>query len=60
MALNIPLDSPKALMKYIGPSHSYLRHSLLLFDTINLDEASVKEIHLENMGKHGQENHPSI
>lgn len=44
-------------MTCIGTLHNYLRHSLLLFDPTNLDEASVKEIHLENGGKHEEVNH---
>lgn len=57
LTLNIPLDSLETLMKYIGTSHNYLHHSLLLFDPTNLYEASVKAIHLENRGKHQQDDH---
>jgi hypothetical protein len=55
LALNIPLDSYENLMKYIGALHSYIRHTLLLFNPTNLDEVCVKATHLENMGKHVQE-----
>jgi hypothetical protein len=42
-------------MKYIGALHSYIRHTLLLFNPTNLDEVCVQATHLENMGKHVQE-----
>jgi hypothetical protein len=53
--LNIPLDSYETLMKYIGALHSYIRHTLLLFNPTSLDEVCVQATHLENMGKHVQE-----
>lgn len=56
--MNVPLDTPETLMIYIASLHSYLRHSLLLFDPETLNEASVKVVHLESMGKHEQEDHP--
>jgi hypothetical protein len=55
LALNIPLDSYETLMKYIGALHSYIRHTLLLFNPTNLDEVCVQATHLENRGKHVQE-----
>jgi len=53
-ALNfgIALDSPEVVTKYIGSLHSYIRHSLLLFEPTTIDSASVKAIHLENRGTH--------
>jgi hypothetical protein len=54
LALNIPLDSHETLMKYIGALHSYIRHTLLLFNPTNLDEVCVQETHLENRGKNVQ------
>lgn len=57
LALNICLNSPDTFIKYIGTLYSYLRHSLLLFDPTTLDEASVKVIHLESMGKHEEDDH---
>jgi hypothetical protein len=53
--LNIPLDSYEILMKYIRALHSYLYHTLLLFNTTSIDEVCVQATHLENMGKHVQE-----
>ena len=52
IALNIPLDSYETLMKYIGALHSYICHTLLLFNLANLDEVCVQATHLENRGKH--------
>jgi hypothetical protein len=44
-------------MKYIGALHSYIRHTLFLFNPTNLDEMFVQETHLENMGKNVHEKH---
>jgi hypothetical protein len=52
LALNIPLDSYETLMKYIGALHSYIRHTLLLFNPTNIYEVCVQSTHLENRGKH--------
>jgi hypothetical protein len=52
LALNIPLDSYETLMKYIGALHSYIRHTLLLFNPTSLDEVCVQATHLESRGKH--------
>ena len=41
LELNISLDSPNTLSKYIGALHHYLRHTLLLLNPTNVDEASV-------------------
>jgi hypothetical protein len=55
LALNINLDSYETLMKYIGALHSYIRHTFLLFNPTSLDKVSVQATHLENRGKHVQE-----
>jgi hypothetical protein len=55
LALNIPLDSYETLMKYIGALHSYIHHTFLLFKPTSLDEVCVQSTHLENRGKHDQE-----
>lgn len=57
LALNVPLENFETLMRYIGSLHSFLRHSLLLFEPKSLDEASVKVVHLESREKHGQDDH---
>jgi hypothetical protein len=49
------LDSYETLLKYIGALHSYSRHNLFLFNPTGLDEVCVQTTHLENMGKHVQE-----
>ena len=51
LALNVSLDSPETLMKYVRALHSYIHHTLMLFGLTNLDEVSVKATHLENRGK---------
>eukprot|EP00253_Pinus_taeda_P027882 PITA_27882 len=53
--LNIALDAPEVVTKYIVSLHSYIRHSLLLFKPTTIALASVKEIHIENMGNNERE-----
>jgi hypothetical protein len=55
VALNIPLDSYETLMKYIGTLQNYIHHTLLLFNHTILDDVCVQATHLENGGKHVQE-----
>ena len=45
--LGISLDAPQAINNYVGALHSYIRHSLLLFELTTIDAANVKVIHLE-------------
>jgi hypothetical protein len=52
------LDSYETLIKYIGALHSFIRHTLLLFNPTSLDEFCVQATHLEDMGKHVQEDPP--
>jgi hypothetical protein len=54
-ALNIPLDSYENLMKCISTLHSYICHTLLLFNPTILDKVCVQATQLENRGKHVQE-----
>ncbi len=49
--LGISLDAPETVTKYIGALHSYIRHSLLLFEPTSIDTTNVKAIHLESLGK---------
>jgi hypothetical protein len=42
-------------MMYIGELHSYIHHTLLLFNPTIIDKAFVQATHLENKGKHVQE-----
>jgi hypothetical protein len=53
--LKIPLDSYETLMKYIGALHRYIHHTFLLFNPTSIDEVCVQATHLENRGKHVQE-----
>jgi hypothetical protein len=50
------LDSYETLIKYIGALHSYIHHTLLLFNPTSLNEVCVQATHLENKRKHVQEN----
>jgi hypothetical protein len=41
LVLGVDLSSQETLLKYIGALHSYLRHSILMFNPSNLDEVCV-------------------
>ena len=41
LILGISLDSPETLLKYIGGLHSYLKHTILMFNPTSIDEVSV-------------------
>jgi hypothetical protein len=47
LALEIPLHTRETLLKYIGGLHSYLHHTILMFNPTNIDEVSVQATHLE-------------
>lgn len=51
MNLGIALDTPEIDTKYIGSLHSYIRHSLLLFEPTTIHSASIKVIHIGSRGK---------
>jgi len=53
LILGISLDSPKTLLQYIGGLHSYMRHTILMFNPTSIDEVSVQATHLEARGKNG-------
>ena len=42
IALNVSLDTQETLLKYIGGMHSYLKHTLLMFNPSNLDDVLFK------------------
>ena len=48
-------DTQETLLKYIGGMHSYLRHTLLMFNPNNLDDVCVQANHLEARGKHAND-----
>jgi hypothetical protein len=53
LSLGISLYTRETLLKYIGGMHSYLRHTILMFNPTNIDEVSVQATHLEaSKGKH--------
>ena len=41
LILGIYLDSPETLLKYIGGLHSYMRHTILMFNPTSIDEVSI-------------------
>ena len=55
--MGIALDPLEVVTKYIGSLHSYIRHSLFLFEPTTIDSASVKAIHLKNRGKNERDDH---
>jgi hypothetical protein len=44
LSLGIPLYT---LLKYIGGMHSYIRHTILMFNPTNIDEVSIQANHIE-------------
>jgi hypothetical protein len=53
LSLGIPLHTLETLLKYIGGMHSYIRHTILMFNPTNIEEVSVQATHLEaRKGKH--------
>ena len=52
LILGVNLYSQENLLKYIGGLHSYLIHTILMFNPTNLDEVCVQATHLEARGKH--------
>jgi hypothetical protein len=51
LILGTYLSSQETLLKYIGGLHSYLRHTILMFNPTSLDEFCVQETHLEARGR---------
>ena len=49
--LVVYLQSQDTLLKYIGGLHSYLKHTILIFNPTSLDEVCVQTTHLEARGK---------
>ena len=45
------MNSQDTLLKHIGALHSYLKHTILMFNPKNLDEFCVQATHLEARGK---------
>jgi len=55
LLLGVNLNSQDTLLKYIGGLHSYLKHTILMFNPTNLDEVCVQATHLESRGKNTYE-----
>ena len=51
LLLGVDLQSQVTLIKYIGGLHSYLKHTILIFNPTTLDEVCVQATHLEARGK---------
>ena len=51
LILGVDLNSQDTLLKYIGGLHSYLRHTIIMFNPTSLDEVCVQATHLEARGK---------
>jgi len=49
----ISLDSPENILKYIGGLHSYMRHTILIFNPTSIDEVSIQATPLEARGNNG-------
>ena len=51
LILGIPLYTQETLLKFIGGLHSYMCHTVLMFNPTNLDEVCVKGTHIKFKGK---------
>ena len=51
LAHGISLDTRETLLKYIDSLHSYLRHTILMFNPDDFDEVCVQAIHIESGGR---------
>ena len=51
LSLGIPLYTQETLLKYIGGLHVHLRHSILMFNPCNFDEAYVQPTHIQLGGR---------
>ena len=51
LLLGVDLQSQYTLLKYIGGLHSYLKHTILMFNPTILDKVCVQATHLEARGK---------
>ena len=51
LILGISLNSPETLLKHIGGLQSYMRHTILMFNSTSIDEVSIQATHLEARGK---------
>ena len=50
LTLGIPLYTQDSLLKYIGGMHSYLKHTILMFNPYNFDNVCVQVTHIEAGG----------
>ena len=52
LIFGINLYSQENFLKYVRGLHSYLRHTILMFNPTKIDEVCVQAAHLEATGKH--------
>jgi hypothetical protein len=56
LSLGMPLYTHENILKSIGGMHSYLHHTILMFNPTNIDKVLVQDNHLESSkGKHAIE-----
>jgi hypothetical protein len=48
LSLGIPIYARENILKYIGGMHSYLQHTIMMFNPTNIDEVSIQDTHLED------------
>ena len=56
LILGIPFYTQETLLNFIGGLHSYLRHTILMFNPTNLDEVCVQATHIKSKGKSVNDN----
>ena len=49
--MGIPIYTQETLLKFIGGLHSYLCHTILMFNPTNLNEVCVQYTHVESKRK---------
>jgi hypothetical protein len=60
LVLGVDLSSQETLLKYIRALHSYLRHTILMFNLSNLDEVCVHAVITEISSAQGDKNSASL
>ena len=53
--LGVDFHSQDTFLKYIWNFHSYVKHTILIFNPTSLDEVCVQATHLEARGKNVQD-----
>ena len=58
--MSIPLYTQETLLNFIGGLHSYLHHTIFMFNLTNLDEVCVQATHIESKWKNVHDNFFSV